>query len=219
MKNKAGLVTFIFKFLRNFNKCMDMGKLKKFTDYSFYIIEKIIFNFNIFIPFYFKFYEEMVNEEIKMANISSNDKILHIGCGSIPITSIIIAEKTRAKITALDIDYNSAQKAKQLVKKNTRLINIDIKKADGAEYPTSEFDIILVSDGVKKLYDILYNIGASTSKNVKVIFRKTISNNKNFNLDEHNLSKFLKIKEIRTHKSYGNLSSILLLKIKSNNNS
>lgn len=218
MKNRSRMLNFIYKFLRDFNKSMNMAKLKKITDYNFYILEKIILHFNRFIPFYFKFYEEMVNEEIKMADISSNDKILHIGCGPIPATSIIIAEKTSAQIKAIDIDYNSVQKAKKVIKQYIKSKNIDIKNADGANFPISDFDIILVSDGVNKLYKILYSIGVSSNKNVKVIFRKTILDNKNYNLERDDLPKFFKIKEIKTHKSYGNLSSILLLKINPEDN-
>ncbi len=211
------ILTFISNFLKNFNESMNMIKLKKIGDYTFYLAEKIILNYNQLIPFYIKFYEEMVKEEIKMANISSDDRVLHIGCGSIPATSIIIAKETGANIIAIDVDSNSSQKAKQFIKQNTKLNNIIIKNADGAEYPAAEFDTILISDGVKKLYNILQNISESLRKNTKVIFRITILNNENFKLDDYNLSSIFEIKEIKTHKSYGKLSSILLMKIKSIN--
>jgi precorrin-6B methylase 2 len=211
------ILTFISNFLKNFNESMNMNKLKKLGDYTFYLAEKIILNYKKFIPFYMKFYEEMVIEEIKMANISSDDKILHIGCGSIPATSIIIAKETGANIVAIDIDPYSSQKAKQFIKQNTKLNNIIIKNADGAEYSTAEFDTILISDGVKKLYNILQNISESLRKNTKVIFRITILNNENFKLIDNNLASIFEIKEIKTHKSYGKLSSVLLMKINSIN--
>ena len=211
------ILTLISNFLKNFNESMNMIELKKLGDYTFYLAEKIILNYKKLIPFYIKFYEEIVKEEIKMANISSDDKILHIGCGSIPATSIIITKETGANIIAIDIDSYSSQKAKQFIKQNKNLKNILIKNADGAEYSTAEFDTILISDGVKKLYNILKNISESLRKNTKVIFRITILNNENFKLDDHNLSSIFEIKEIKTHKSYGNLSSILLRKIKSIN--
>lgn len=211
------ILSFVSNFIKKFNESMDMMQLKKLSDYTFYIAEKIILNYENLLPFYIKFYEEMVKEEIKMANISSDDKVLHIGCGSIPATSIIIAKETEATIIAIDIDSYSSQKAKQFIKRNTKLNNIIIKNADGAEYPTAEFDTILISDGVKKLYNVLQNIAKTLRKNTNVIFRITILNNENFKLDDYNLTSIFKIKEIKTHKSYGNLSSILLMKNKSIN--
>lgn len=210
-------LTFISNFLKNFNESMNMNKLKKLGDYIFYLAEKLILNYEKLIPFYIKFYDEMVIGEIKMATISSDDKILHIGCGSIPATSIIIAKETGANIIAIDIDSYSSQKAKKFIKQNTKLNNIIIKNADGAEYSTAEFDTILISDGVKKLYNILQNISESLRKNTKVIFRITILNNENFKLDDNNLASIFAIKEIKTHKSYGKLSSVLLMKINSIN--
>ena len=72
----------------------DAFKLKKTVDFGFVIVEKIIVKLCKLQTFYLDFYKEMVDTEIKLASISKDDKILQVGCGPIPATSILLAKKS-----------------------------------------------------------------------------------------------------------------------------
>ena len=57
------------------------GSLKNLLAFLFVIFEKIASNFEIISRNYIEIYHDVVKEEIKLANIFPNDKVLVIGCG------------------------------------------------------------------------------------------------------------------------------------------
>ena len=204
--------SFLFNFLKQSNKFFDMDKFKKFSAIIFIIFEKTVVNLDKLLPLYMRFYEEMVNDEIKIANISKEKKLLHIGSGPVPATLIIISQKTNADLTGVDIDKRSVKKSKRILKKYYASLDIKIIKKDGADLDFKDYDIILISDGVSNINQILKNIYKSVGKKTQIIFRKTIPDKENFRFNEEFLNKNFKIEKIKTHSSYGELSSIFLSK-------
>ena len=69
------------------------------------------------LPFYLDFYRDMVKKEISFGRITSKNNILHIGCGPIPATSILITEITNANVTGIDNNNRSTIDAENLVSK------------------------------------------------------------------------------------------------------
>lgn len=208
IKNKC----FLFNFLKQSNKFFDMDKFKKFSAIIFIIFEKTVVNLDKLLPLYMRFYEKMVNDEIKIANISKEKKVLHIGSGPVPATLLIISRKTNADLTGIDIDEKSVEKSKIILKKHYASLDIKIIKKDGVDLDFKDYDIILISDGVTNINQILKNIYKSADKKTQIIFRKTISDKENFRFNEEFLNKNFKIDKIKTHSSYGELSSIFLSK-------
>jgi hypothetical protein len=208
----AGFTGFVFRFLKNFSNSMDMHSLKKLSDSSFIIGEKILVNFPFFIEYYTQFYKEMVDNEIQMTNITSKDKILHIGCGPIPATSILISEKTGARVVAIDKALKSVEKASYLVKNYFKSDNLEVICADGLVFPAKDFDVIIVSDGINKLDEILINISKMIDRKTRIIFRKNIYSPDDLNENNFSLANFFEVEKVYNHKSYGYLSSVLLLK-------
>ena len=202
---------FLFKLLKLFNESFDMYKLRRFTALNFVFFEKIVANLTRLIPLYILFYEEMIKEEIEFADISKNDKVLHIGSGTIPATGIIICQKTNADITGIDINSESIKKSKIVIEKKFKSLNLRVKLADGANIDVSEYNKIIISDGINDLLKILTNISKSSKKGSIVILRKTIKNDA-FELDNDGLNKNFDVKKISKHPFYGDLSSIMLVK-------
>lgn len=83
-----------------------------------------------------------------MANIKSTDKVLHIGCGTIPSESIIIAEQTKATVVGIDNNKNAVKFAKKIVAKKGLSDLIKIEYCEGEEYPIQDFDVIVVAINV-----------------------------------------------------------------------
>ena len=78
---------FIHIFYKQIGTKIRTDAFKFFFDIFFVVFEKIGFKFDVISNNYVKLYDDIVEKEIKMAKISSNDHILVIGCGSLPATS------------------------------------------------------------------------------------------------------------------------------------
>jgi len=181
------------------------NQLKLIMDFLYVIFEKFAIKFNIISLNYLDLYAELVQKEIKMAKITSNDSILVIGCGTLPSTSLLIYEKTNAKIVAIDKDKNAIRGAKSFlsnIKINDKII---LKNADGLNYPLNDFDIIFVLYGVKKLEKIIDYLYKKANENAKIIIRA------NDQIDEKIFNKFKIINKVES-KYLGEVNSYLIMK-------
>jgi hypothetical protein len=190
----------------------DAYKLKKLIDLVFIFIEKIITNLNKLIPYYLDFYEEIVNREIDMADISKSDNVLHIGCGSIPATSILIEKKIGAKITGIDNNIPSIKQAIKLLKRINLSDKINILYGDALNFPVKKYDLIIVSQGIKQYDRALKYISKSIEKDARVIFRTSSDINGKLTLNDKFIEKIFSIKDIVAHRKNGLLISILIQK-------
>ncbi len=144
---------------------------KNFMDYAYVVFEKFAYSFEILTEFYIKFYSETVEKEIIMANISTKDKILVIGCGSIPATTILIGKKF--KLISIDKDPIAIKKAKKLIKKLNLEENIRIINADGFKFSLSDFDVIFMLYGIKRQKELLRQLSETIKESTRIIFRTT----------------------------------------------
>jgi len=203
--------SFVNLFLKSFSKSFDMPRLKWLSDFTFVILEKIAVGLDKLFPFYLSFYDNMISNEIQMANISSKNNILHIGGGSIPATSIILNKKINSKITCIDNDLKSVQNAQSLLSKLNKTEDILIIHANGVDFSVKDYDLIIISDGIKVLDKILKNISKSMSKNTKIIIRKSIKNPKMYAIGKPCPdANIFTVKDMVSQVAYGKLSSILL---------
>ena len=62
-------------FLQKIGVKLNPYKLKKLIDFGFIFIEKTIVNLDKLYPIYFDFYNEMIEKEIILADISKNKKV------------------------------------------------------------------------------------------------------------------------------------------------
>jgi precorrin-6B methylase 2 len=154
----------------------------------------------------------MTENEIKLANITEKDKILHIGCGPFPATSIVLAKKTRAKITGIDINKKSVNQAIYFVSKYSLSNQIEIKHADANHFSVENFDLILISQGIKPHEEILKYISQKIKQNTRVIYRTICNMNGNICQNDMFLNDIFKIVQIEYNKKNGLLVSILLKK-------
>ncbi|MEF8879375.1 MAG: class I SAM-dependent methyltransferase [Candidatus Thermoplasmatota archaeon] len=188
----------------------DAFKLKKFVDYIFVIVEKIVFKIEDLLSLYLSFYENLVEKEISLAKISSDDKILHIGCGSIPATCILLGKKTDCQMTGIDKNFKSVKQAKKLIE-NKKLENkIHIQHADGLNFPVESFDVIIVSQGIKPAFEVLKKISLSIKKTSYVIYRTNVSNVGKLTDKDMFIRRFFEIKKVLHQEKNALLVSVLL---------
>ena len=191
---------------------LDAHKLKKFIDLGFIVVEKILVKFQKLYPLYFDFYGEMTENEINLANISEDDIILHIGGGPIPATSILLAKKSGARVTSIDNNLRSVKQAISCVLESGVADKVQIQYAEANSFPVDNFDVIIISQGIRPYKELLQHISKSMRYDARVIFRTSTSPSGEIVQNDLFLKDIFKISKIVAQKKNALLISILLLK-------
>ena len=185
---------------------------KSFWDRFYVLFEKIGRKFDIIAENYQKLYDDLVDKEIAMAGISSSDSILIMGCGSLPSTTVLIAQKTQASIVAIDTDTHAIQEAQGYLKNHHIAGTLSFEHADGLSYSTQPFDIIVILHGVKNQKDLLVQLSTRIKKSQKIIFRTVCDEQGNISDTSLKVSCLFTIKDRVNSPYLGSLDSVLLVK-------
>jgi len=208
-----GKISKIFSlFLKNFSLKMNAFSFKKLSDHMFAIAEKIVIKMNKLLPLYVKYYEDIIDKEITMANISSSDRVLHMGCGPIPATSILIARKTGAVVTGIDRNSRSVEESRScihILNSNGRVL---IKYAEALKFPIEKFNVIIVSQGIEPRDNILEYISQSMKDDARVIFRTISSVEGEITQNDVFLEHLFRVGTMAFHEQHGLLVSVMLFK-------
>jgi len=123
-----------------------------------------------------KIYENTISKEYiregELFKISEAKNILHIGCGSYPVTAITLAKLNGSKVVGIDTDEKAIRMANDVVNKNNLQDKISIDIGDGRSYPLEKFDTIIISGCSVPKIDILKHIFKSANINCKIIVRE-----------------------------------------------
>jgi len=203
---------FIYIFYRQIGTKFRTDALKFFWDIFFVVLEKIGFKFDVISSNYIKLYDDIVEKEICMAKISSKDRILVIGCGSLPATTALIAMKTKAEITTIDTDLKAAHEASYFFKNLNLECQITVEHADGLKYPISKFDVIFVLYGVQQQKEILNYLAENMQDKTKIIFRTVCDTQGRLSNKSLDVSRFFLVKDHVSSEYLGSVDSLLLLK-------
>jgi 2-polyprenyl-3-methyl-5-hydroxy-6-metoxy-1,4-benzoquinol methylase len=188
------------------------GSLKGFMDFAFIIFEKASHKFSFLSDYYLKLYEEIVEKEIKLADISSNDSILVIGCGPLPATTVLIYQKTKAYLVGIDIDTKAVKEAKIYLDSQKIKDKIKIENVDGLDYPIRTFDVIFILYGVKRQKEIFEKISKEMKKKCRIIFRTSEESTDKIDKVKINLDTYFSVKDSIKSTSLGSVESFLLKK-------
>ncbi len=167
--------------------------LKKLMDFLYVLFEKIAIEFDFLSKNYIDLYKEIVEKEIKLAKIKTNDKVLVIGCGSLPVTSILLKEKTKANIDSIDIDKNAIKNAIIFHNKNNFNTDLDFIHADGANHLIEKYDVILILYGIKQQRQIFEYVSLNMKENARIMFRTGIESDKKDIENIKELEKYFKV--------------------------
>ncbi|PIS13552.1 MAG: hypothetical protein COT67_01170 [Candidatus Tagabacteria bacterium CG09_land_8_20_14_0_10_41_14] len=139
------------------------------------LYEKIASKITLLEKIYIKLCSKMIKNEILGTEITPADKILHIGCGSIPYTALLITNATKTPVTAIDNDPDAIRNAKILIKKTGKNYPlVTLQCADGNDIAVSDFDVIFVSNSVKPKKIILERIISSMKEGARLVYRNPI---------------------------------------------
>lgn len=208
----GALSNFLAHFLKNFSMKMNGLFVKKLADFIFSLGEIIVIKMDKLLPIYIRYYNDIVDEEIKMADISKDDQVLHIGCGPVPSTSVLIAQKTHASVTGIDKDVRAITGAQSCIQMLRLTDPIKVKHANALDFSIKDFDVIVFSQGVEPRYKILDKISRSMTTGTRVLFRTVSNVHGELTDSDIVLNDLFTLKNKVAHKQHGLLVSVILLK-------
>ncbi|MFH1100802.1 MAG: nicotianamine synthase family protein [Methanobacteriota archaeon] len=112
-------------------------------------------------------------KEYARLNITEKKHILHIGCGSYPLTAIILAKNNDAhSIVGIDNDTRAVTAAHTIITNKHLTDRIKIEHHTGQEYPLKTYDMIIVSSCSWPKLDIVDHVLTHAKKNCIIILRE-----------------------------------------------
>ena len=178
----------------------------------FIIVENFFIKLDKLLPIYLDFYGPLLENEVSSVKISSKDKILHIGCGPIPATSIYIVKKTEAVVTAIDKNLQYVKKAQLLISKLKLFDKIHVLHSNALDFPLEKFDLIIMSLGIKSYENVIKHISKNMRSDARLIVRTSSSINGDLTEKDMFLKDIFKIEKIIPQKQNGLMLSVLLIK-------
>ncbi|WP_045210825.1 class I SAM-dependent methyltransferase [Desulfonatronovibrio magnus] len=121
------------------------------------------------------FYKSMLCKEARQAELMPGQKVLHIGCGPLPMTALFLAD-LGARVVAMDIDRHSVQQAKLVVKKFGLERNINVLCGSGTKVDCSGFNAVWISLHVHPLDKTLMQTFQTMDPGCRLIFRTARGN-------------------------------------------
>ena len=160
--------------------------------YYYNFLELLAVKTNFFQKLLMSWRRPVFLNEIKMAGIKKNDRVLLIGCGIFPSETMLIAEESGANVVGIDNSPQAVKIAKKYVKKKGLSKNVKIEYGEGEEYPLNDFDIIFIAINVWPIDFVLNHI----LKNMKPYGRVMCKSLKNDILDVIEKEKFKVISKL-----------------------
>jgi precorrin-6B methylase 2 len=191
---------------------MDCHKLKFFIDIGFITSEKIFSKLNKLLPTYIHYYQELIQTEIELAQLTKAYKILDIGSGSIPASCILLAKGTTAAVTGIDKDLESVKRSKKIISRLNLEGRVEIIYANAMEFPMNDFDIIIIANGIQPYNDLLERVAKNMRDDATVVFRTFSHHYEELAPKDYFLKKIFRVGRKTFHKKSGSLVSILLYK-------
>jgi len=135
-------------------------------------LEKKIGPGSLLTSFYSRSYYKVIQNEITLANITSRDRVLNIGCGGIPYTALQIATLTGAKVWAIDRDKESINSALNCISSMKLENRVKALTLNGTDHIFFEFDVAIVALQSEPKKKILENLIKHANPGTRLVFRR-----------------------------------------------
>ena len=142
---------------------------RKINCYKYSFLEFLALKINIFYRLLMGWRKPIFLNEIKLAKVTSKDKVLLIGGGFLPSESMIIAETTGAKVVTIDNNLTACKHAEKFVKKRNLSDKIIIKHADGRNLIVKSFNTIFIAISVWPINGVFKNLSKNLKKNSRIL--------------------------------------------------
>jgi precorrin-6B methylase 2 len=181
-------------------------------DKFFILYEKIAVNFNILSSVYLTLYEDIVKNEILIANITEKDKILVIGGGTLPVTPALLVQNTNANIVSIDKDPEAVKYSKKFVENQKMNDKITVKLAHGEKFSINHYDVIIAVYGIRNASTVLQYLAENINQNTRLLFRTTYDIHTKSNIENIDLAELFDIVTHIRSAQLGQVDTFLLRK-------
>lgn len=121
---------------------------------------------------YNKFIGKEYKKEYENCAIQTSANVLHIGCGSYPLTEMVLASCSTGQITGIDKNLQTVTQAREVIKKNRLDDRITILHGDGLDFSVEDFDVIIVSSCSLPKVQILRHLFQKAKAHSTIIVRE-----------------------------------------------
>jgi tRNA G46 methylase TrmB len=144
---------------------------RKFLCYVFSSLEFFTVKNTLVYRFYTKWIGKIFHDEYTMANVSSDEAVLHIGCGSLPSMSILSATHAHAQVIAIDNDLRTVHRAQRFINQQKFDSLITVKYGDGSNYPAETFDVIFIPINITPIDAVFRHLASTAKPSVRIVCR------------------------------------------------
>jgi len=146
--------------------------VKKISNFFWEAADTWSYKNNTIASYYNKSIEEEYQKECEACGVSSNSKVLHIGCGAYPLTEIVLASCCSGTLVGIDKNPLAVQRAQEVIQRHHLQKRIIVHHGNGINYPVDDFDLILISSCSFPKAQILEHLFKNTKHHCTIIVRE-----------------------------------------------
>jgi precorrin-6B methylase 2 len=139
------------------------------------LIDWLSFHFNRLAKLYDMTVGNEYRKERNSFDISKAKRVLHIGCGSYPITAMVVAEKGDVKVTTIDDDAKAIKRANIVLDRKHLNGKVKAVFGNGTDYPLYDFDTIIISGCAVPKEEIFERVVKDANSNSNIIIRSSFT--------------------------------------------
>ncbi|MCL2426128.1 MAG: hypothetical protein FWD05_07300 [Oscillospiraceae bacterium] len=145
-------------------------QITKFTQKIEYLATKTNFIYNIAS----RYYRDVVQKEIDLANITEDDHVLFIGGGFCPFSAILLNQASGARVTVIDNNSDCIIKAGEVVSRLGIADYVNLKLQDGgcSELSLCDYTVIHFALQVTPIEHVFKEIEKKVSPGTKLLIRR-----------------------------------------------
>ncbi len=122
---------------------------------------------------YLNRYYNLVKNEVALAGITSDDKVLFIGSGPLPITAIEMVRQSGCEVDCIEKLPEMADISRAVIHHLGMTAKIRVYTTLGEKFPTDQYSVVLVGALAQPKQDIIDNIEGGSRSDVRLLTRTT----------------------------------------------
>jgi hypothetical protein len=119
-----------------------------------------------------RYYREVVQKEIALANISCNDHILCIGGGFCPFSAILLHKETGARVTVIDNCGECVKLAGKMIRRLGLEAQIHVRLQDGANTQIDDFTVVHFALQVFPMENVFNHVQCHATPGTRFLIRR-----------------------------------------------
>jgi len=138
------------------------------------MLEHLAIRLPMFHPLFSLYYDETIEKEVRLGQITSSDRVLFIGGGPFPWTAMRVAEKTGATVDIIDNNREAVQAAKKVIQRHVCSSRLSVVYGAGEVINAEGYSVIYIARQAQPHLHILENVWPTCESGARIIVRQHI---------------------------------------------